>query len=1018
VVIHIDPALLALAGVGLRGAAPLERDGWDDRLDDVFSHGLAGLLSWCHVADLIDLTEPAAHQLRLRLESETVRAVQLEGELIRIQEFLIAAPAVVLKGAVLAHSVYRDPLLRPFTDLDILVAGSNHSRALEALADFGYTRSRPEPAPGYDARVGKALTLTHPGGIIVDLHRTLVAGNLGDSINVVELISQRQTVPIGGVPIPGPSLEGHLIECALHAVIGDGLGRSLSIRDVAQVALHPQLDAARVEDMATRWKVLPQVADGLNAVGEGLHVELPAAVEALSRHRSAGGDPGPAGARSAQSRLDELRHGDLRRRITVTRALIAPSQEFLRWSYGDEPSPVLYGRRWKTLYRRAAESRAGGAEPTAPTDPASTDPRAAETHVDAPEAGAPTAPIAPVTPRDRALEPPGPEIVGPAGRTNRPPPGRPPVVALTPRPPVETVSRTRVAEAAARLATPGVIGPPTRQDQWSATRRPLPQRVPDDAGITGARAGGNDGGNGHGAPVINGNGHANGHANGNGNGNGNGTGGMQPPEPPDVGSDPSAEPPEGAGVERTTVAAAPPKSGVSLFIVGMGLLVITAISAQMGFNNLGIATVPIAGLVFAVSAARRITRVRPDESWVGRWLVIAVLAKVLASYLRYFTLVSSYEGNGDATMYDEIGQKLARAWFNGSHPPDLENWRQTNFLRVFTGWVYYLFGINMVAGFFVFGLLALIGSYLWYRATVDAVPFIDKRLYLALVLFAPSILFWPSSIGKESLMQLGIGAMALGTAWLLRQRLLEGLALGLAGGWLVWVVRPHLVALVSIAVGFAYIAGRVRDRDTGSQKVMGRSVGLIVVALLVAFAVGQGAQFLGITDISNTSSVETALDHQTGRSSQGSSEFESGGDYLSPLNLPRGFVTVLLRPFPWETTSPFQLLASFETAVIAVFLLFRLSSIATAFTRARGTPFLLFCWIMVTLYAATFASFANFGLLVRQRSLVLPALFVLIAVDPVLEKKQRAKRLAVSEPLPPVTRPGGDEPAAIPANGQ
>jgi hypothetical protein len=38
--------------------------------------------------------------------------------------------------------------------------------------------------------------------------------------------------------------------------------------------------------------------------------------------------------------------------------------------------------------------------------------------------------------------------------------------------------------------------------------------------------------------------------------------------------------------------------------------------------------------------------------------------------------------------------------------------------------------------------------------------------------------------------------------------------------------------------------------------------------------------------------------------------------------------------------------------------------------------------VLTLLYSATFASFSNFGLLVRQRSLVLPALFVLVAVRP------------------------------------
>ena len=115
--------------------------------------------------------------------------------------------------------------------------------------------------------------------------------------------------------------------------------------------------------------------------------------------------------------------------------------------------------------------------------------------------------------------------------------------------------------------------------------------------------------------------------------------------------------------------------------------------------------------------------------------------------------------------------------------------------------MYYIFGSSLLAGTFVFALLALIGSYFWYRATVEAVPMIDKRLYLGFVLFAPSIVFWPALVGKEALMQLALGTFALGTAFMLRQRLFPGLAVAVAGGWLMWVVRPHLLAIVTVGAG-------------------------------------------------------------------------------------------------------------------------------------------------------------------------------------------------------------------------
>lgn len=456
-------------------------------------------------------------------------------------------------------------------------------------------------------------------------------------------------------------------------------------------------------------------------------------------------------------------------------------------------------------------------------------------------------------------------------------------------------------------------------------------------------------------------------------------GGAPPPRRP-IPSDQLAtsEPAEPAAAGSRAVT----ETGTALCASGVMALLATAVAARVGINAAGVVLVPLAGILFAMAMSHHITRVRPDEDWVGRWLVLGVAVKIVASYLRYFTLVTSYKGNGDAAGFDQYGRQFAQAWMGHGVEPYLPDLRKTNFLRWFTGVVYYLFGDHMVAGFFIFGLLALVGSYLWYRATAESVPFLDKRLYLGLVLFAPSIAFWPSSIGKESLMQLGIGMMALATALFLRQRLIPGLLLGLAGGWVLWVVRPHLLALVTIAAGFAYFVGRVRSTGKASGSVATRTIGLVVIAFLVAFTIGQGMKFLGMKDFS-LNSVEQTLDEQKFNTGEGGSSFDNGGDYLSPVNLPRGIVTVLLRPFPWEAGSPFGLVASLETAALAVVIVVRFSSIRTSLARARGTPFLLYCWVLTILYAATFSSFANFGILVRQRSLVLPALFVLIAVRPV-----------------------------------
>jgi hypothetical protein len=432
-----------------------------------------------------------------------------------------------------------------------------------------------------------------------------------------------------------------------------------------------------------------------------------------------------------------------------------------------------------------------------------------------------------------------------------------------------------------------------------------------------------------------------------------------------------------------------------------GLLLLSAVVAgRLESNLLASVLIVVAALLLATAAGRVATGRRPAEPWIGRMLLLGVVAKVAASLMRYRTLVTDYDGVGDATMYDEYGQEFANAWLTGGTAPDLPHLTSTNFVRWFTGVVYYVFGIDMITGFIVFGLLALIGSYLWYRATADALPFLDKRLYLALVMFVPSIVFWPSSIGKEALMQLGIGVMALGTSLLLRSQLLRGLAVTAAGGWLVWVVRPHLLALVGFAGGIAYIFGQVRRRRGGATSLLSRPVGIVAIGLLLVFAISEGAAFLGIEELS-LSSIQEELDEQTERSAQGGSQFDHGGNSLNPIHLPMGAITVLIRPFPWEIQNSMQLLAALEGTLLALALVWRLSSVRAALRRARTHAYLLYCWVLTALYAATFSSFANFGLLVRQRSLVLPAVFVLLAID-----ARKARQVQA-----------GDEPDDVPSPG-
>jgi hypothetical protein len=426
--------------------------------------------------------------------------------------------------------------------------------------------------------------------------------------------------------------------------------------------------------------------------------------------------------------------------------------------------------------------------------------------------------------------------------------------------------------------------------------------------------------------------------------------------------------------ERRSLPAVASQSGLVPAAVA-GLLVVVAIANGQWIEipTLGRACVIGAGISAAAAFGPMLARRHPDEPWLAGLLVWGMAFKLVASFARYFTLVDGYGGVGDAAKYHEYGVEYAQ----GIAAP-LDDLRKTNFVRWTTGVLYNVIGTDMMTGFLVYGVVAFAGAYLWYRAAAEALPHFNRRWYCMFLFFLPSIAFWPSSIGKEALMQLGIGCAALGTAHLLRGRVLRGLLIAAPGGYLMWAVRPHILAMVTLAAGAAYLVGRGRNENAGTSLM--RPIGMVIVATLCVFATTQAMKFLGMEEFS-IDAIEQELGEQTDNTSQGGSRIDDAQPVsLTPLSVPQGAVTVLLRPFVWEVESAFQILASLEAAAVTLFLFNRFPSLVYSLRQSRRLPFLFYCWTLLALYSVAFSAIANMGLLVRQRSLVLPALFVLLCL--------------------------------------
>lgn len=382
---------------------------------------------------------------------------------------------------------------------------------------------------------------------------------------------------------------------------------------------------------------------------------------------------------------------------------------------------------------------------------------------------------------------------------------------------------------------------------------------------------------------------------------------------------------------------------------------------------------------------------RTTHPALSRLLELALAARMVGSLARYAMAYVFYGGAADAERYNLYAASRYVLWREGYVIWDWGGKQGTQWMELITTAMYTVIGPSPLAAFLVFASLSFWGTYLIYRAFVMAVPDGDHRKFALLVFFLPSLNFWASSIGKEAWLMFFVGVTAYGASRFFSSRPwgLPNLALGAAGTAL---IRPHLAVLLFTALVVAQLLRPARTQTGGN---FAKLAALVVLAGAGSILVTQSAQFLGIDDFS----YQAIADSVTTASDQAS---DSGSTFTpvslsNPLGLPMAFVTILFRPFLFETRNPAMLIQSIEGLFVLYLLVRFRPRVRPTLRLLRTNPFVLFSALFVLDFTIAFAGFGNFGILARQRVLMLPFFLMMLALpigrepDPVASSEwQRA----------------------------
>jgi hypothetical protein len=366
--------------------------------------------------------------------------------------------------------------------------------------------------------------------------------------------------------------------------------------------------------------------------------------------------------------------------------------------------------------------------------------------------------------------------------------------------------------------------------------------------------------------------------------------------------------------------------------------------------------------------------------------------------LRFFAAFYRMAHGFDSFIYDQQGNRIADSLrhfrFNVDPEAPVPG---TGGFRMIAGVVSVFTGANLTAKFLVFAWLGFLASYLFYRAFVTALPSADHHRYALLIFLWPTLLYWPSSIGKDGWMLLTLGIASLGAARILVRRR-GGYTLLVAGLLLGSFVRPHVSLMALLAFGVALLISRRESARPGiTPSSVAKIAGFVVLIAIGGIVASRAASLLNVNDFSG-SSINSALSQTEGQTDQGGSAF-SPANPQNPLGYAEATVTILFRPLPIESHGAEQIATSLEGLFLLALLLASWRRLATIFGRLRSEPYVTYAVVYLLMFFFAFGTISNFGILARQRSQALPFVFVLLALYPTNHK---------------ATSPDAEQPKALP----
>jgi hypothetical protein len=272
-----------------------------------------------------------------------------------------------------------------------------------------------------------------------------------------------------------------------------------------------------------------------------------------------------------------------------------------------------------------------------------------------------------------------------------------------------------------------------------------------------------------------------------------------------------------------------------------------------------------------------------------------------------------------------------------------------------------LFGLSYFSAMIVFSFLGFIGILLLYRAAKENTKGVykDNRFFgITEILFLlPNLHFWTSSIGKGSVIVLGIGLFFFGLSRFNRRFFHL-----LFGAVIIYLVRPHILFAVLLAT-----LGGILITNFGIKKFY-KFVIILASTISVYFISDNVIEFTEVTNFNVFNSNEL-------ESKASSLARATSGVDISSYSIPMKLFSFWFRPLFIDAPNIVGLIVSFEN--LYYIYIFSIVIIYGYKYWVHLNGWYRICIIMFILSSVVLSQVTgNLGIALRQKAQIMPLLFI------------------------------------------